>query len=347
MPAAEAAEDPVSSLEAAELLNPLRLFRHVALAVSGGGDSMALMWLAAGWAKETRQPPRLSVLAVDHGLRQGSAEEADWVAGQARELGLDAAVLAWQGAKPATGVQARAREARYELLIGWCVDHGAGALVTAHSLDDQAETFMMRLARGSGVDGLAGMRASREDRVAILRPLLAVGRARLRRTLVEAGVRWLEDPSNSDPRFERVRWRKALALVEREGLAPAMIALSARRLERARQALELATLRLERAAVTHEARQATFPLAAVQGEPEELVVRLLRRLIMRYGAGDEAPELSALERLSAWIAAGVGGGRTLAGCRITRRKDKVRISRQPPRRLAESGGNRMKGLPSG
>jgi tRNA(Ile)-lysidine synthase len=335
VPAAEAAEDPVSPHEAAELLNPLRLSRHVAIAVSGGGDSMALMWLAAQWAGRTQQPPHLTILTVDHGLRPGSAEEAHWVAERARELGLSAVVLAWLGDKPATGVQARAREARYDLLIGWCVDHGAGALVTAHSLDDQAETFVMRLARGSGVDGLSGMRPSRHDRIAILRPLLGVSRARLRSTLLAAGLSWLEDPSNRDPRYERVRWRHTLAFLEQEGLAPAMIALSARRLERARQALEHATSRLEASVVEHEDKQASFRLAAVEGEPEELMLRLLRRLVMRYGAGGEPPELSALERLSAWITGGVSGGRTLAGCRITRRKDAVRISREPPRRRPE------------
>jgi tRNA(Ile)-lysidine synthase len=332
VPAAEAADDPVSSSEAAELLNPLRVFRHVGLAVSGGGDSMALMWLAAAWAAQTQQPPRLTVLTVDHGLRPGSTDEANWVVEQARQLGLAAVVLQWHGDKPTTGVQARARAARYERLVGWCVAHSAGALVTAHSLDDQAETFVMRLARGSGVDGLAGMRPSREDTITILRPLLGVPGARLRNTLAAAGVSWLEDPSNRDPRYERVRWRKTLAFLEQEGLAPAMIALSARRLERARQALEHATSRLEADAVAHEGKQASFRLAAVQGEPEELMVRLLRRLIVRYGAGGEPPELSALERLSAWISDGVSGGRTLAGCRIMRRKDTVRISREPARR---------------
>jgi tRNA(Ile)-lysidine synthase len=336
VPAAEAAEHPVSLQEAAELLNPLRLYRHVGLAVSGGGDSMCLMWLAARWAGQTQQPPKLTVLSVDHGLRPGSAEDANWVVEQAVLLGLAGAMLEWHGAKPATGVQARARQARYHLLLGWCIDNGAGALVTAHSLEDQAETFLMRLARGSGVDGLSAMRPERaegrEDRIAILRPLLGVSGARLRSTLTAAGVRWLEDPANSDPRFERVRWRSTLARLEKEGLAPAMIALSARRLERASQALEHATSKLEADVVEQDAKQASFRLAAVQDAPEELMLRLLKRLIMRYGAGGEPPELAALERLGEWISEGVSGGRTLAGCRITRRKDAVWIRREDPRR---------------
>ena len=337
MPAAEAADDPVSPQEAADLLNPLRSFRHVALAVSGGGDSMSLMWLAAQWAGRTEQPPRLTVLTVDHGLRPESREEAGFVVDQAEALGLAAAMLEWSGDKPASGVQARARAARYELLSGWCLKHGAEALATAHSLEDQAETFVMRLARGSGLDGLSGMRPWREDKVAILRPLLGVKRARLRNTLLEAGIGWIEDPSNCDPRFERVRWRKALGILEQEGLAPAMIATSMRRLERARQALEQATTRIEACAVAHQGTHATLRLAEVKSEPEELVVRLLRRLVVRYGAGGEAPELAALERLGAWLSAGSSGGRTLAGCRITRRKDAVRICREPPRGTRRNG----------
>jgi tRNA(Ile)-lysidine synthase len=332
VPAAEAAEHPVSPQEAAELLNPLRLYRHVALAVSGGGDSMSLMWLAAQWAGQTRQPPKLTVLSVDHGLRPGSAEDANWVVEQAGALGLAGAMLEWRGPKPTTGVQARARQARYDLLLGWCVDNRSGALVTAHSLEDQAETFLMRLARGSGIDGLSAMRPLRQDRIAILRPLLGVSRARLRSTLVAAGVRWLEDPANRDPRFERVRWRNTLARLEQEGLAPAMIALSAHRLERATHALEHATSRLEAEVVEQDDKQASFRLAAVQEVPEELMLRLLKRLIMRYGAGGEPPELAALERLGEWITEGVSGGHTLAGCRITRRKDAVRIRREDPRR---------------
>lgn len=293
---------------------------------------MALMWLAAHWAAEAVQPPRLTVLAVDHGLRPNSGEEARWVVERAGQLGLAGVVLEWQGDKPVAGVQARAREARYRLLIGWCVDRGADALVTAHTLNDQAETFLMRLARGSGVDGLAAMRAVREDTVAIVRPLLGVPRVQLRGTLMAAGERWIEDPSNSELRYERIRWRKTLQSLESEGLAPAMIALSASRLARARLALEHATSRLEASAVAHHDEGATLRVAALEREPEELVVRLLQRLVMRYGAGGEPPQLSALERLAAWISAGKGGGRTLAGCRVMRCQEAVRISREPPRR---------------
>lgn len=331
MPAAEAGE-AISPTEAAVLIEPLRAFRHVALAVSGGSDSVALMWLAARWAKETEGAPRLTVLSVDHRLRSESIAEAKAVARRAEELGISSAVLEWRGAKPATGLQEKAREARYQLLARWCSRHGAQALVTAHTRDDQAETFLMRLARGSGVDGLAGIRPKREASLPILRPFLGTARARLRATLESAGETWVEDPSNEDLSFERVRWRKVLELFERAGISPLMIALSASRLERARQALETATSRLEQAAVRHEVEFATLDLAPLEGAPEELVIRLLQRLLARYGAAEEPPSLAAVERLASWLMSGEGRGRTLGGCRIARGAGRMRIGREPPRR---------------
>jgi tRNA(Ile)-lysidine synthase len=331
VPAAEAGE-PISPPEAAALLDPLKGFGHVALAVSGGSDSVALMWLAAHWANQTEGAPKLTVLSVDHRLRPQSRAEAKAVARRAKALGLAAAVLEWRGAKPATGLQEKAREARYELLARWCASHGARALVTAHTLDDQAETFLMRLARGSGVDGLAGIRPRREEPLPILRPLLGIARARLRATLEAAGETWVDDPSNVDPRFERVRWRKVLEVLGREGISRSMIALSAGRIERASRALEAATSRLEEEAVRHQAESAALDAGRLEKAPEELVIRLLQRLIARYGGAQEPPPLAAVERLAAWLVEGQGRGRTLGGCRIARRAGEVRLGPEPPRR---------------
>lgn len=332
MLAAEAAGEPVSESEAGGLLDPLKRYRHVGLAVSGGSDSMALMWLAARWAKQTFRAPRLSVLTIDHGLRAESAAEARAVADRAGRLGLFPVILEWRGDKPQTGLQAAAREVRYGLLCRWCLDHGAEALLTAHTADDQAETFLMRLARGSGIDGLAGIRPELRDPMPVLRPLLTVSRARLQATLRAAHETWIEDPSNEDVRYERVRWRRALATIEAAGIPAAMIAMSAGRLERSREALEHAVAVLEAKAVRHETDHAILALRTIEGEPQEFVIRLLQRLVARYGGKSEPPQLSAVERLAQWIAAGEGGGRTLAGCHVARRQDVLQFAREPVRR---------------
>ena len=170
---------------------------------------MALFHLMAEWRAEGEARPDLTVLTVDHGLRAESREEAAMVARMAESSGLRHAILTWtQGASQSGGLQERAREARYDLMAAYCHAHDIPALVTAHHLDDQAETFLMRLKRGSGLDGLAAIpEESVWSGIAVLRPLLDMPKARLAATLVAAGLGWAEDPSNRDERFERARMR--------------------------------------------------------------------------------------------------------------------------------------------
>ena len=205
--AAEMRALPITLLEARTLLAPLRRFPRVALAVSGGPDSLALMQLAARLRAEFGVS--LTVLTVDHGLRESSGEEAAMVGRQAAALGLPHAILTWaSGESRAASLQARARAARYDLMAAYCHAHDIQVLVTAHHLDDQAETFLMRLKRGSGLDGLAAIpERGAWAGIAVLRPLLDVQKARLVATLREADVRFVCDPSNHDPRFERARVR--------------------------------------------------------------------------------------------------------------------------------------------
>ncbi len=158
----------------------LEPFSSAVLAVSGGPDSVALMHLARRWAKLTgRDPASLAVVTVDHGLRSESASEAAFVAGEARALGLAHHTLPWAGEKPKTGIQAAARQARYDLLAEYCAQRSIGCVAVAHTADDQAETFLMRLRRGSGVDGLAAMAAvSERGAITLVRPLLSFSKAR-------------------------------------------------------------------------------------------------------------------------------------------------------------------------
>src|SRR3990170_8867283 len=231
---------PIAHSEAEGLLAPLARFPRLALAVSGGPDSLALMQLVARWRDACGAGPELSVLTVDHGLRPGSREEAELVKRIASERGLRHAILTWVvGENRFASLQARARTARYDLMAGYCHAHDIPALVTAHHLDDQAETFLMRLKRGSGLDGLAAIpEKGAWAGIAILRPLLDVPKARLVAPLDAAGIAFVFDPSNLDLRFERVRMRGSADALASLGLTPEASASALPRIRRAREALD-------------------------------------------------------------------------------------------------------------
>ncbi len=333
MPAASRpAPHPITADEAAALLAPLSALRHVALAVSGGADSTALMWLAARARRQGTVGCSLTVLTVDHGLRAGSQDEALAVAGWAAALGLPAVVLAWTGPKPATGIQAAARDARYRLMEEWRRDKGADVIVTAHTRDDQAETLLMRLARGSGLHGLAAMRPQQTEPWPLLRPLLDVPRQRLVATLAAANHPWIEDPSNDDPRFERVRLRALRPELAELGLTDASLALAARRLARADAAIEEMTAHaLAHHVVTDPLGVLSLRLDGFGALSQEVRVRLLQRVMARAGGHGGQAELVAAEAAGDWIAGGATGARTMQGARLERRGGSILLCREPGR----------------
>src|SRR4029079_16574068 len=315
--AAEMQALPITLLEARALLAPLRRFPRVALAVSGGPDSLALMQLAARLRAELGVS--LTVLTVDHGLRESSGEEAARVGRQAAALGLPHAILTWAGGESrAASLQARARAARYDLMAAYCHAHDIQALVTAHHLDDQAETFLMRLKRGSGLDGLAAIpERGAWAGIAVLRPLLEVEKARLVATLREADVSFVCDPSNQDPRFERARVRGSWDALSLLGLTPEALAFSARRWRRAREALEDAARGfLAEHSETSEAGYALIDTPALAAAPQEIALRALARLIGAVGGGETPLQLAKLESLLAALAAHPARAHTLGPCRI-------------------------------
>jgi tRNA(Ile)-lysidine synthase len=331
---------PVSPAEAAALFHDLQNQPALVLAVSGGPDSTALMLLAARWRKTLARGPKLVAVTVDHGLRKGAAGEARAVAALARKLGIEHRTLRWTGKKPRTGLQEAARTARYRLLAQAAQRAGAQGIVTAHTLDDQAETVLFRLARGSGITGLAGMR--REGSVpgcegfTLLRPLLAIPKSRLIATLKAGRVPFADDPTNRDPRFTRPRLRALMPKLAEEGLDARRLALLAARLARAdedlRQTADLAYgLLAERkdARVTFDAAEA---LAALSGE---ITLRLLGRAIAEVG--DEGPvELGKLESLHAALMEAFRARsrlrRTLAGALVTVDRASLTVETAPPRR---------------
>lgn len=333
MPAAKPPPLSFTRDDIEKIFTAVRGAGRIALAVSGGSDSTALMLLAHHWAAASAESPEISVLTVDHGLRAQSSAEAAQVAGRARNLGFDHAILAWTGKKPGTAIQAAAREARYRLMTEWCRARGVRYLLTAHTIEDQAETVVMRLARGSGLEGLAGMAApSALGGVMILRPLLHIGRQRLRNFLTAQKMTWIEDPSNSDDKFERVRVRAEAPALARAGLTPGALAQTARRALRARQALERAArdfLRLHH--IHHAEGYCEVERLPFLDLPEEIRIRVLDTLLETYGPGSRA-ELSGLERLERWFASdGPQRRTTLAGCQLALRARHFLVGREAGR----------------
>jgi tRNA(Ile)-lysidine synthase len=319
---------------------------RVILAVSGGADSTALMVLAQRWRRRLARGPHLIAATVDHGLRRGSGREACAVGALARRLGLPHEVLAWRGAKPATGIEAAARDARYRLLAALAHRLGAEAITTAHTLDDQAETVLMRLAAGSGPAGLAGMRP-RDARhgVVLLRPFLGVRKARLTATLAREGIGWVEDPMNADPGFARPRLRAAGAVLAREGLTPERMARLAERMARY-ECVVAAAAQAARASILDPGRPGRLDGRALVAAPDEVALRLLAGEIAAHAthaagrpscASGNAPRLQRLEALWGELRAALADGRatrrTLAGALISVGSDRsVLISPAPPRR---------------
>jgi tRNA(Ile)-lysidine synthase len=254
------------------------------LAVSGGPDSTAMLLMAAEWASE-RAAPKLYAATVDHGLRAESAAEAAVVGALAEKLGVPHATLRWLGEKPRTRLQERAREARYQLLAAHAVSLGARVVVTAHHLDDQAETVLFRLLRGSGIAGLAGMAArSRRGEIEIARPLLDVPKAELVALCDARGVAYARDPSNADPRFARPRLRAMRDALAAEGLD----ALALARLGRRAAVVEaaLATKTAEAEARLRLVETGRCRAAALAAEPVEIVRRLLTLAVAKVSGVD-------------------------------------------------------------
>ena len=333
---------PIGNHELPGLFDCLRRYRTLIIAVSGGADSTALVHLLERWVRcsgsNAAVPlPILVVATVDHGLRPESVHEARAVAHLAGALGLPHSILTWRhDAKPDTGVQVAARTARYRLLEAFALGFPIPALVTAHHLDDQAETVVMRLARGSGLDGLAGIRRSRPLGVGTPvpreRPLLGLPKSRLVATLEVHGIAWSEDPSNQDLTFERARWRAAWPQLARLGLTAEPIARSAARLERARQALEgVADSAWSRLAAINQGMFATLVRPQFDSEPAEIRLRLLLRALAAFGATGLQPSLAQAEDLLSALATDAFATQTLAGCQIEQESGRILVFREPGR----------------
>jgi tRNA(Ile)-lysidine synthase len=259
---------------------------------------MALALFARDWARD--QGVLLTAFIVDHGLRDEARAEALGVQARLETLGIAAEVLHAPGpqARPTRDIQAHARDLRYHLLLRQCRAQGIDCLALAHHMDDQAETFLLRLARGSGVDGLSAMAPATDwGGVRLLRPMLQVPKSALLARLRDAGVTWVEDPSNQDTRFARVQVRLAQDSLRALGLTPQRLAGTAARMGRARAALDQASSALIAASVREDPTGfALVDRATLCGAPEEVALRALARLVGRVGGRLYPPRLDRLER---------------------------------------------------
>ena len=336
---------PVSDAEASDLFRHFANAPALVLGVSGGPDSTALMVLAARWRSRRKQGPKIVAVTVDHGLRPEARREAVAVKRLARELGLDHRTVKWTARKPAAGLQEKARLARYALLADAAQRAGAPFVVTAHTRDDQAETMLFRMARGSGLAGLAGMAMVSPvpvdvDGVVLCRPLLDVSKERLIATLKARRIAFADDPSNADPKFTRVRWRALMPHLAREGMDAARLSVLARRLRRANAALDRVVDAVARMIVmAKDGGPIVVPLERFYELPDEIALRLVGRAMSLVG--DEGPvELAKLESLMTALAAHLAARgappprfrRTLAGAMVTLSAESLSIERAPARR---------------
>jgi len=329
---------PGRLIDVATLFAPLRGAKAIGLAVSGGADSLALMLLAARWRAADPEAPPLFVYSVDHGLRPEAADEVVFVLAEASKVGLAGRGLRWVGAKPATGVSDAARTARYRLIGEAMRRDGADLLATAHHLDDQAETVLMRLAHGSGLAGLRGMAPLAEvEGVAVARPLLGIPRAELAALVAEAGLVPVADPSNTDPHYERVRWRQALPHLVALGLDAGRLALFAARAGEAHEAIAQLAAATIATHATPLSDGLAVPAQVLAELPRAVLVEVLACLLEQVGSAGKRRQLAQIELLALRLQHGTALKRTtLHGSVIASDGDMVSIRKEPGRRARVS-----------
>lgn len=295
------------------------------VAVSGGSDSLGLLHILHDWAAAAGVA--LHVVTVDHGLRPEAAAEADFVAALARDMGHPHTTLHWRDHDGTGNLPDRARRARYGLMATWAQAQGIARIALGHTADDQAETLLMRLARGAGVDGLAAMAPRRVvDGVTFLRPLLPLRRAELRDLLRARGQRWIDDPTNDDPVYDRVRLRQAMPVLDSLGLNIGALCTAAANLSAARDALDHYAAAEARRLVRLAHGAVIIPLAPWADLPDETARRLVQAALAWVAGPGYPPRRRPMQQLIDGLRA--GQGMALAGCLVQVARGDIRITRE-------------------
>lgn len=316
-----------------ELFAPIAARKKIALAVSGGPDSLGLMVLVNHWLKSQDLRPEVFVYSLNHGLRAEARDECEMVGEVARNMGFSFRELIWDGKKPVSGIQAAARAARYRLIAQAMHKDNVTILLTGHHMNDQAETVLMRLSAGSGLYGLRGMEVlSQLEGIEVFRPLLDVAPKEMTHLLSHVGLRGVDDPSNYDEKYERVRWRRALLRLDELGLGSNRLLKFSRRMGRANQALEQMCddlfarhVSIDQFGVFYMAQKDFF------SQPEEMAIRLLSRMIFAANGGRGEGELAQLEKLVPALAEQNFATCTIANCIIAKRDDLIFAAREAGR----------------
>lgn len=296
---------------------------QIGVAVSGGSDSMALLHLF-----HRAFPGKVSAVTVDHGLRAEATVEAAGVAAFCAQRSIPHAILRWQGPEPTGNLMDQARRARLSLIADWAKVAGITHVLLGHTADDQAESFVMNLARKAGLDGLSGMRSQWEEGgIHWMRPFLHVHRQELRDYLAGQGVHWIDDPSNDNDRFTRVKARKVLKSLAPLGITAEILAQSVTHLAAARQALNWALCQALGQSVVEQAGALNLPIRDYRRMMPDLQRRALVAMIGWMTGGGYTPREVQLFRLG--MALDQGADATLAGLRFQHRQDRLHITREP------------------
>ncbi|MCC3862190.1 tRNA lysidine(34) synthetase TilS [Pseudemcibacter aquimaris] len=320
---------PLTSAEFNELMAGLDIgcSTKIAVAVSGGADSMALALMLGDWCSE--HSVHLTTLTVNHGLRTEAAQEAEQVNNWLSAYNINHETLKWQGDKPSANIQNDARDARYRLMAEYCADHKINHLFLAHHKDDQAETFLIRLLRGSGVDGLSAMdkvspvpQKNVNTELKLCRPFLDVDKSRLLETLKVKGQEWINDPSNENTSFTRVKVRNLLQETDLDGLDSDRLSSTAKRMSRVRDLLDELTEQAESQYLEiNELGYARLNSGFHHTLHEEIALRMLSRIFKKIGGNDYGPRYQKLLSLYSDLGNNDFNGRTLAGVVLHKTKE--------------------------
>lgn len=299
--------------------------KSMGVAVSGGSDSLALLHLLNEFCD--KQNVKLHAVTVNHGLRAEAGEEARTVANQCASIGVPHDTLLWKEWAGKGNLQQAARDARYSKIADWARDLRIDTIAVGHTADDQAETILMRLARRSGVDGLAGMNSRMvRNGITWVRPLLRTRRDLLRLYLEGRGISWINDPSNDDDRFDRVKIRKALALLEPLGVDADVLSDVADHMLQARKALDWQTFLAAKHIVSIEAGAVVLDETLLRLQPDEIQRRLIVKAINWVSGGIYPPRTQAVSKLITSLRAGQAG--TVDGCHIRRIAARIWVFRE-------------------